>query len=171
MKKILLGLSVCFAVAASAQSLAPTVVATGGGYGTGGGYSLSYTIGEMAAVQTFTGGGNILTQGFQQPESNVLGLLEAEDDGFGAFSVYPNPTTEKLYFGYQFAREGAVTVTLYNAVGQQMTYRMNETYESGKVIHHLDCSDFAAGNYVLSAIFKGADGKEKSFSKKFQVIR
>ncbi|MFN8310905.1 MAG: T9SS type A sorting domain-containing protein [Chitinophagales bacterium] len=171
MKNALLLIASFGILSASAQTLSPSVISTSGGFGSGGGYTLSYTVGEMAAVETYSAGGNILTQGFQQPESNVLGLLEAENDGFGAFSVYPNPTTDKLYFGYEFSKEGELDITLYNAVGQKLNYGFKESYESGKVVHHMDCSDYAAGNYMLTANFKGNDGKVKTFSKKFQVIR
>ncbi|OWY20129.1 hypothetical protein C7N43_23130 [Sphingobacteriales bacterium UPWRP_1] len=63
------------AAGAQAQSLTPQVVASGGGYAQGGGYSLSYTIGEPVTA-TLTSGSNILTQGFHQPDfQNIVKLL------------------------------------------------------------------------------------------------
>jgi len=50
-----------------AQSLSPTVISSTGGFSSNANGSLSYTVGEMTMVQTFSAGGNILTQGFQQP--------------------------------------------------------------------------------------------------------
>ena len=66
----------------SAQSLKPTVIASCGGYFTGGGKSLSWTMGETI-TQTLQGGNSKLTQGFQQPEIIVTILnLRAFIQGF-----------------------------------------------------------------------------------------
>jgi Secretion system C-terminal sorting domain len=51
---------------ARAQSPLTQVIAPAGGFITGSGGSLSFTIGETA-VQSLTGTGGMLTQGFQQP--------------------------------------------------------------------------------------------------------
>ena len=48
-------------------SYSPTVLPTTGGLVSGSGYSLSFTVGQPANL-TFTAGGVILTQGFQQPQ-------------------------------------------------------------------------------------------------------
>ena len=66
MKTLILILSFAIVGYANAQSLSPTVVASSGDYFTGTNASLSWTLGEIA-TETFTGGGYILTQGFQQP--------------------------------------------------------------------------------------------------------
>ena len=52
--------------AANCQSLSPNVQATAGGYSTGGGKSLSWTVGETFYT-TLQSSNNILTQGEQQP--------------------------------------------------------------------------------------------------------
>jgi hypothetical protein len=66
--KILMGLLAVFIqIKITAQNLTPTVTATAGGYSTGGGSSLSWTIGETF-ITTLQNGNNVLTQGFQQPE-------------------------------------------------------------------------------------------------------
>lgn len=50
-----------------AQSVSPFVLTAGGEYSSGNGISLSWTLGETITA-TAQGGGNTLTQGFQQPE-------------------------------------------------------------------------------------------------------
>jgi hypothetical protein len=72
MQKIVIVLFASMATMQSpAQTLSPTVLATSGGYSTGGGYSLSYTVGETI-VTTLQAGSHLLTQGFQQPEPIVV---------------------------------------------------------------------------------------------------
>ena len=72
MKKIstlLLGLAISLAI--TAQSVSPEVVASAGDYFEGINASLSWTLGEIA-TETYSNGGIILTQGFQQPVSVTI---------------------------------------------------------------------------------------------------
>src|ERR1700741_118978 len=108
------------AAALNAQMLTPTVIASTGGFSSNANGSLSYTVGEMTMVQTFSANGNILTQGFQQPNDNLTGLLDLTQDEFGSFAVYPNPAVDNLWFGFQMPEEGKIQVTLYNAIGQKV---------------------------------------------------
>jgi len=176
MKKRLLWFFVlAFAAAAvHAQNpiLSPTVISTGGNYSSNGGVSLSSTIGELAAVETFTNTANniILTQGFQQPNDIINGLLDVQKGADGSFSVYPIPSQTTEWYGYEFGEAGKVEVSLYNMIGQKMEYGLNENYESGKLIHSFDCSGYAAGNYILSVKFTSSTGQEKILSKKVQFI-
>jgi len=103
----------------NAQMLTPTVIASTGGFTSNANGSLSYTVGEMTMVQTFTANGNILTQGFQQPEDNLTGLIDITQDEFGSFVVYPNPAVDNLWFGFQLPEEGKVQIALYDAIGQK----------------------------------------------------
>lgn len=171
MKKALLAAFVFAGIyAANAQTLSPTVIATAGNYSTGSnGYSLSSTVGEPV-ITTLSQSSTILTQGFQQPNDIVNGLLDIEKEADGAFSVYPNPTNAKLWFGYEFTQTGKVEVELYDLLGQKLDYTLSEGYDSGKQIHSFDCSSYAAGNYVLSVKLTPTTGKEVVLSKKFQVI-
>ncbi len=70
MKKLCL-LPVLFLVVlfAKAQTLSPTAIVSTGGFSSNANGSLSYSVGELTMVKTFTGNGSILTQGFQQPSA------------------------------------------------------------------------------------------------------
>jgi len=61
------------ATAGFSQSIERDVVASSGDYFEGANASLSWTLGEIA-VETYTAGNNILTQGFQQPSSLISGI-------------------------------------------------------------------------------------------------
>src|SRR6478672_9992226 len=121
MKKIYLLAGVLFcAIFSNAQMLTPTVIASTGGFSSNANGSLSYTVGEMTMVQTFSAGGNILTQGFQQPNDNITGLIDMTQDEFGSFAVYPNPAVDNLSFGFQLPEAAKVQIALYNAIGQKV---------------------------------------------------
>lgn len=172
MKKIyLLAVVVLSAMFANAQMLTPTVIASTGGFSSNANGSLSYTVGEMTMVQTFSANGNILTQGFQQPNDNITGLIDMTKDEFGSFVVYPNPAVDDLTFGFQLPEASKVRVVLYNAVGQQVAEVYNGNYDTGKTVEQLNVTTYAAGIYVLSlTAVSDVDGKTHVISKKFQVI-
>jgi hypothetical protein len=71
MKKIVLWLCVFMTMEMHAQSLSSSVVATAGDYSSSASASLSWTLGEIA-TETFSNGGYILTQGFQQPVEGII---------------------------------------------------------------------------------------------------
>jgi hypothetical protein len=71
MKSIACILSMAIYCCVQSQSLSPTVISSSGGYFTGTSLSLSWTLGEIA-TETFSNGGCILTQGFQQPYGIVI---------------------------------------------------------------------------------------------------
>lgn len=60
-----------FAIGSKAQTLSPKTTPAAGGYYTGGGASLSWTLGETFHT-TLSAGNNMLTQGEQQPEINLI---------------------------------------------------------------------------------------------------
>jgi hypothetical protein len=161
----------CFSAALNAQSLTPTVIASTGGFSSNGTNSLSYTVGEMTMVQTFSANGNILTQGFQQPNDQMVGLLDLSQEAFGSFAVYPNPAVDNLFFGFQLPEEGKVEITLYDAIGQKVADVYHTSYDQGKIIQQINVSSYAAGVYMLTMNFVGnKDGKLHTSTKKFQVI-
>lgn len=157
---------------ASAQMLTPTVISSTGGFSTNGGNgSLSYTVGEMTMVETFAQGANILTQGFQQPNDNMVGILEMTQDEFGSFAVYPNPAVDNVWFGVELPEAGKLSVALTDIIGQKIADVYSTNYNSGKIIQQTNVSLFAAGVYFLTMTFTSdKDGKTHTTTKKFQVI-
>ena len=87
--KITITITLAFSVnILNAQKL---VSATGGVYSDAN-LNVSWSVGEVA-IETFTDGNYVLTQGFQQPGLVLVGL-EDFDEQFSKIKVYPNPTSE-----------------------------------------------------------------------------
>ena len=177
MKKVyLLVISAISSVALFAQApmLTPTVIASTGGYSSSssGGFSLSYTVGEMTMVQTFSANGNILTQGFQQPNDLINGLIDVTQDEFGSFTVYPNPAVDNFYYGFQLPEQGKVDILLFDELGQKVSDIYHSNYQSGKIVAQVNSANFAAGMYFLTMNFTSSvDGKSHITTKKVQVVR
>lgn len=102
----------------SAQSLSPTVIASYGKWSNNGGYTLSATSGEMM-IETFTGGTNILTQGFQQPDEKTIGIQELNEDGL-TIKIFPNPTSDLVMIDLQSANAESYGVIMYDLLGRTL---------------------------------------------------
>jgi hypothetical protein len=154
-----------------AQMLTPTVISSTGGFSSNANGSISYTVGEMTMVETFSANGNILTQGFQQPNDNILGLIDLSQDEFGSFVVYPNPAVDNAWFGFQMPESGRVSIALFNDLGQKVADVYNANYETGKTVEQVNVSKFAAGMYFLTMTFTSEkDGKTHVTTQKLQLI-
>ena len=176
MKKLYFVLAIAVSsLGLSAQSLSPQVIASTGGYtyNSTNGTSLSYTVGEMTMVQTFSANGNILTQGFQQPTNDTItGLIDITQDDFGSFVVYPNPAVDNTWLGFQMPEPGRVTIALYDMLGQTVSDVYAGNYENGKITGQANVSTLSAAMYFMTLTFVSAqNGKTHVTTKKLQVIR
>jgi hypothetical protein len=111
MKTIYTFLLCLAATAASAQSLKPSVIASGGGNYSGASLQVSWTLGETF-TETLVGGGQMLTQGFQQ----VFPSLDLNPLGFTTLCA--GKTYSVSYTAVLVKNSGNVfTVQLSNASG------------------------------------------------------
>jgi hypothetical protein len=102
MKIIRLTFIIAFALF-SFQAKAQQVIATSGGYFEGENLSLSWTLGEPV-TETFSNGGVILTQGFQQPYNFYLQQILNIPAGWSGISSYLDPMNkgvEVIFAPYQ----------------------------------------------------------------------
>ena len=91
-----------------AQSLAPQVVASGGGSGTVAGVSLDFTVGELVTT-TATSGSTTLTQGFQQPPViETVGRNDAAPAA-GQLVLYPNPSAGNTFLRVEAQQRACYT--------------------------------------------------------------
>ena len=86
MKKILCISALCFLFRMSdAQTLKPDIVATAGNYYSNATGSLSWSMGEPITA-TYSGGSNILTQGFQQSSYSITAVDNNDNPKFPTLS-------------------------------------------------------------------------------------
>ncbi|MDB5283649.1 MAG: hypothetical protein JWO06_2724 [Bacteroidota bacterium] len=157
-------------VTATAQSLSPQVFGSQGGIVNTPNGTLSYTVGETGLITTFTANGNTLTQGFQQPNLIMTGLMETADPS--SFIVYPCPAVTQTWLGFQLPEPGKISVSLFNIAGQKIRDIWSTNYQGGKTIEQMNVSDFAAGTYFLVLEFTaGKDGKKTELSRKLEIIK
>lgn len=118
MKKFIFLLTAFFTTASLyAQQLSPTVVASAGGFFSGGNAQISWTLGETV-IET-TGGSNvILTQGFQQSDLNVNAIGEEEHKL--AIQIFPNPTAGILNLRAEQHFAGECFVQIFSIDGRKV---------------------------------------------------
>jgi hypothetical protein len=156
-----------------AQFLSPKVIGNLGMMAntSSGGVTLSYTVGQPGLISTFQKDGNTLTQGFQQPNEVMTGLMEQAVDP-SSFLVYPCPAVTQVWMGFQLPESGKVSILLFNNIGQNVMQPWQFNYTGGKIIEDMNVSNYAAGTYILILQFTAdKDGKKTELSRKLEIVK
>ena len=124
---------------ANGQSASPSVLNTSGRTVTAKNVQLSWSIGEFA-IATLSAGGNIITEGFLQPDV----VLKSSVDEFkinDIISCFPNPAHNDLYIRQSADVIGSVSI--YNALG-------NRVYEQKFADGNINMSLWRPGFYFIN---------------------
>ena len=153
-----------------AQQLTPFVISPAGGFSTTNGGSLSYTVGELAAVETFTGTASILTQGFQQPQEMGTYIEEHPIENF-SFGVYPNPSDGNFYLLTDTEIDLRYDIRILDILGREI---WSKTYaqESKVTVEHIDISDKVGGMYFISLLVLNPQSQQQhTFIYKVNTVK
>lgn len=132
----------------TAQTIERTVWATDGGEYEGAAQSISWTIGEPCS-EAFTSGGEIITQGFHQPEINLSTSIASDDAENGMLSVYPNPVSQYINLNFEGLLPGGYVAELYSLTGALIQEHSIQVI-SDKQITRLDLkNDLPDAEYIL----------------------
>lgn len=161
-------LNISFPLQLCAQSLSPSAVSSAGGYFVTPSVSLSSTVAEMTMVQTFTSTGNILTQGFQQPEDFLVDLNDGVDNS-STILIYPNPTDGQYSISYIAVQSGKNNIQLYNLVGQIVSMCIVESVQGENRVN-MDIRSLNQGVYLLMIDLKDDKGKDRTAYCKVSLL-
>jgi hypothetical protein len=143
MKKIILPvlLFMTFQMMSTAQSLSPEVLASTGDYNVKTEATLSWTLGELA-VQTYSSGTAMLSQGFQQTS---LGLSTARFlDNSVIIKLSPNPAREILLVSFDRDVSLPVLAEIWDGQG-----RLVHKQSFHSVQNQVNVYDYMQGAYLL----------------------
>jgi hypothetical protein len=90
------------------------------------------------------------------------------------FQNYPNPFNPVSTIQFDLPEEGIVSLTLYNAIGQQvMKLINNEVYDAGRGEVEIDGSNLASGVYIYRLVVQGTGDVPRRFmaSKKLMLLK
>jgi len=139
------------------QTIQNSVISSAGGSASSGNVMMDYTLGEIV-VETFSAGGNTLTQGFHQTNLSLVAIENV--DLFAEISIYPNPTSELVNIDIP-QNYNEIDINMYDVTGKLIK---NELNANGKVT--FDVSALATGTYYLQVI----NPKNKQL-KTFKLIK
>jgi Secretion system C-terminal sorting domain len=116
----LLTIAVCLSQQAFSQTQVPGVQTpcTTAQQGTAGNITISYTIGEMAAVESLQKNGLLITQGIIQPLVDGIASTVYECFSQTEVKVYPNPNPGTFSLQLSMFKKGNVKTHLYDASGK-----------------------------------------------------
>ena len=158
-KKILSSTLVLFAAfEAGAQNIifAPQVIASQGQHFQNAQFELSWTIGEMSAVSTISGGNNTFTQGFHQPDKFTIAFTEDLMASWSA-GLYPNPADEQVTLSLNAINNEEMVVEILDAAGKLVRSAQKLQVLPGQQQIDFPLTDMASGIYLLR--LTTADGK------------
>ncbi len=153
-----------------AQQLSPFVISSSGGMYTNDSGMLSFTTGEMAAVETFASATNILTQGFQQSWDFGVATDEQPDTKF-SISIYPNPSDGNFNMMTTSGKQVDVSMKIISLLGVEI-YREDFYQESKTNIHPIQLSGIPQGIYMIMVFANDKNtGEEYQFVTKINIAR
>jgi hypothetical protein len=150
--------ALCFTAVSQAQSIAPSVVSSGGDFFSNSQGMIAWTVGEPM-TETYSSASNFVTQGFHQPLDSITSIGEP---GIPVnASVYPNPTTD--FVNIQFGEDvsGLFVIDVYNALGQRMQTEQFSASASGRT--QINLSGYATGVYFIQV--RAVNGKANTTFK------
>ena len=146
-------------ISVQCQSLDRSITAPSGNYFYGAGKgSLSFTLGENA-VTTLISSDNILTQGFQQPDSSKISFLP-EKDGAVTLNIYPNPVSG--FLTCKISGERQFRFVIYDETGRLINVQVISNDHEWII----DVQSLPAGAYTLTI----ADEQQK-FNHSIKFIK
>lgn len=148
MKKLLFLFPLLCTTFLSAQSIERSVIGAYGASGSNGSIEVDMTVGEVA-ITTGQSGSLIVTQGFHQPSGGITGIeqpLRITVD----YSLYPNPTTDKLYLELRTENTTELQVEIVDVRGRNTPLEAVSLIVSGQVsTTEWDTSRLAEGMYMV----------------------
>lgn len=153
----------------TAQQLSPSVISPSGGFYTNASGMLSFTTGELTAVETYSSPTLILTQGFQQPSD--IGTYVIDHPGITfSFGIYPNPSDGNINLITESREQAKVTVRVLDLLGKPLM-RTQFHHQGDLEVHPLDLVHAPSGVYLLTLAIETNDLIEKEQTIKIEIIR
>jgi hypothetical protein len=160
----------CSASSLFSQQISPSVISTSGGFYAGDAGMISFTTGEMAAVETYSNNTSILTQGFQQAWDFGTYITEHPFTDF-SFGIYPNPSDGQFYLVTDSDLNLQMTATISDLMGKKIE-SFPITQQSKINVEWIDVSPMPAGTYILSLHVKEMNtSQENILNHKITIVK
>lgn len=153
------GIFLCGFTASYSQSVSPFITnVSGGSYHAAGSYTqYEWSVGELAAIETYRSNNIIITHGVLEPCTDK-GSFPTTSLRFrnNEIRLFPNYTTGKFELDISVPLSGQLDLVLVNTTGQTIAKRSLHNECCGH-IEYFDIGNLPSGIYLLTATLK-ADG-------------
>lgn len=78
-----------------------------------------------------------------------------QSDDYKLFQNFPNPFNPSTKISYKIKRDGNVSLTVFNLVGQEISVLVNEKQSAGNYEVEFDASDLTTGVYLYKLQING----------------
>jgi len=154
----------------TAQQLCPVVISTSGGFYSNASGMLSFTTGELSAVETFTTPSLILTQGFQQYWDLGTYVIEEPNRPI-SFHIHPNLSNGIFNLVVESERDQYVDMSILDLTGKEI-FNISFQHDRGITNESIDISNAPQGMYL--AVLNVKENKNSvgnHFFEKIQIIK
>jgi hypothetical protein len=159
-----------FPVTSNAQALSPGVISTSGGFHENASGMLSFTVGEMATVETLTSVAGILTQGFQQYWN--LGTYVIGDPALPiSFGIYPDVSDGHFNLVTESEMNAYVHVQILDVAGKEI-FNSSFFHARGGTTESIHILNAPPGMYFIALrIQENKYSPIHHFIEKLQIIK
>lgn len=154
-KTFFLLLGIILAINARAQK-DPSVVNSSGGSATYKTVTYDWSIGEMAAIETFSTSSLIITQGYLQPYILKGTQFDQSVTDHQKIMVYPDPGKQSCTLETTFGKSGKLTYQLVDLNGRILLKRETNLKEITSK-ESINLSNYPNGFYLLNVSFTDKD--------------
>jgi hypothetical protein len=128
------------------QSIERQVIGTTGGFSAAGQTNVSFTVGETV-IATGIKPALILTQGYQQPDENVLGIEAAVESI--SIKAFPNPTPDIIIVEAAYTGETELVAQVCDVNGKRLAPVLNYSRTPGKTTIEANLKSLAPAVYFI----------------------
>lgn len=108
-------------------------------------YIVNFTIGEVV-TETLDNNDKILSQGFHQPNEEMVTSVKVLK-GFGEeIRLYPNPTSNEIKLEFHLPQSEKVEISFFEITGKQLKAEIHTAFSE---LIHYDIRDYSSGQYLL----------------------
>ncbi len=148
------------AAGATAQTgMRGSVIGSGGGFARNAVMTVGVTVGQAVIGRTGGGGGSV-SQGFWRPAapsaiSTVTGPATGGAVPGPELRAIPNPCSGSTEFRIDGLKPGAVSLSLYDALGRRVALVAETTGEGGEISFPFDAERLSSGQYTAVLLNEG----------------
>ena len=169
MKTSALAALVLLHLTVNGQSVSSSVVNSSGNSFSQGYYTIEWSIGELALVNTLKSPDGLLliTSGFLQPElpqNNLYHHFTADE-----LKILPNPTFNQVELNFSTRQQGVLRIHVYDASGKMIRSSQASSNGTGN-IERVDLSSSASGTYLIRVDLDPAPGSVRKTGS-YKIIK